>query len=163
MRMPRGYKQSNTVLSLNKALYGLRISPLLWQRHFTEFLTKLGFIPVPHEPCCMIKDGVIIFFYVDDIILAYGKKREETAKALIQELETEYSLTGGDDLQWFLGLEVIRDRDQRKIWLSQAAYIDKITQLVREKDRQIRCDTPMSKVELLPNKAFATASEINLY
>ena len=83
MRMPRRYKQSNTVLSLNKALYGLRISLLLWQRHFTKFLTKLGFILVPHKLCCIIKNSVVIFFYVDDIILAYRKKREETAKALI--------------------------------------------------------------------------------
>ena len=29
MRMPRGYKKKGTILRVQKALYGLRISPLL--------------------------------------------------------------------------------------------------------------------------------------
>ncbi|KAK1912876.1 hypothetical protein P3342_004812 [Pyrenophora teres f. teres] len=71
MRMPRGYQKPGTLLKVQKALYGLRISPLLWQKEFTATLTKIGFQQVPQEPCCMIKDGVIIFFYVDDIIIAH--------------------------------------------------------------------------------------------
>jgi hypothetical protein len=38
MRMPDGHRKPNTVLKLNKALYGLRISPLLWQKEFTNTL-----------------------------------------------------------------------------------------------------------------------------
>jgi hypothetical protein len=30
MRMPHSYRKPNTALKLNKALYGLRILPLLW-------------------------------------------------------------------------------------------------------------------------------------
>ena len=43
MRMPYGYQKPGTILKLQKALYGLRISPALWQRDFTATLTKLGF------------------------------------------------------------------------------------------------------------------------
>ena len=35
-------------------------------------------------------------------------------------------MISGEDLQWFLGIEVIRDRARGLIWLSQTAYIDKI-------------------------------------
>ena len=77
MRMPHGYRKPGTILQVNKALYGLRVSPLLWQKEFTSTLKALGFQTVPHEPCCLIKDGIFVFFYVDDIILAYDKKKEQ--------------------------------------------------------------------------------------
>ncbi|KAJ3454849.1 hypothetical protein MRS44_013449 [Fusarium solani] len=76
MRMPPGYRKPGMILMLQKALYGLRESPLLWQRDLTATLHELGFKTVPHEPCCMTKGGIIFFFYVDDIVLAYRKERE---------------------------------------------------------------------------------------
>jgi hypothetical protein len=74
----------------------------------------------------MKRDGVILFFYVDDIVLAFRKGKQEEAKDAVRQLQTRYTLTGGDDLQWFLGIAIIRDRRKRRIWLSQASYIDKI-------------------------------------
>ncbi|KAF7565077.1 hypothetical protein PtrM4_045110 [Pyrenophora tritici-repentis] len=161
MRMPPGYRKQGTILQLNKALYGLRISPLLWQRHFTAFLLEIGFSPVPHEPCCMIRDGVFTFFYVDDIILASSKRHAEVARKVEEELKQRYNLTGGKDLQWFLGVEVIRDREKRKIWLSQKAYVEKIARLATNKDQ--RHNTPMARVELVAREGLATPGEINLY
>jgi hypothetical protein len=161
IRMPHGYRKPGTVLQVNKALYGLRISPVLWQKEFTSTLKTLNFQVVPHEPCCLIKDGIIIFFYVDDIILAYSKQMETEVQQAVQRLRDKYSITGGDDLQWFLGVEVIRNREQRKIQLLQAAYADKISRLVDRKD--IRHDTPMAAIELKPREGLATPSEINKY
>jgi hypothetical protein len=56
----------------------------LWQKEFTSILKKLGFEDVPREPCCMIKQGVIIFFYVDDVIVAYPKGQQQKAESAIQ-------------------------------------------------------------------------------
>lgn len=161
MRMPRGYQKPGTILQVNKALYGLRISPLLWQREFTTTLKALGFQTVPHEPCCLIKDGVIIFFYVDDIILAYHKEKEQEAQQAIKSLQDKYTFTGGNDLQWFLGMEVIRDRTRHTIQLSQAAYSDKISRLADKTN--LRHDTPMAAIELKPRKGLATPADINKY
>ena len=161
MRMPRGYSRAGTVLQLHKALYGLRISPLLWQREFTSTLRDMGFETVPHEPCCLIKDGVIIFFYVDDIIVAYNKDQKQAANTAITEISAKFSLTGGKDLQWFLGIEIIRDRPNQKLWLSQASYIDKISRLVDHHD--IRHETPMAAIELLPRTGLASKAEVNRY
>ncbi|KAK1912695.1 hypothetical protein P3342_004631 [Pyrenophora teres f. teres] len=133
---------------------------LLWQKDITEYLTSMGFLTVPHEPCCMIRDGVFIFFYVDDIILGNHPDKREAADKAVEELRKKYTYRRRT-LKWFLGLEVIRDYEAQKIWLSQAAYIDKITRLVT--DRTIRHDTPMSRAELLPRTDLATAAEINLY
>jgi hypothetical protein len=161
MRMPKGYQKKGTILKVEKALYGLRISPMLWQKEFTTTLKALGFQAVPHEPCCMIKDGIIIFFYVDDIILAYSQCRTEEANQAVKLLQNKYTMTGGDDLQWFLGVEVIRDRKQGLIQLSQAAYVDKVHQLADKQD--LRHDTPMSAMELKPSTLLSTPAKTNKY
>ena len=134
MRMPPGYRKRGQILHLKKALYGLREAPLLWQKEFTATLKKLGFEMVPHEPCCYKRKGILIFFYVDDIVVAYGKKQQKEVDEAIRSLRGIYHLTGGKDLQWFLGVEVIRDRRKRLCWLCQSDYIDKLANLVSKKD-----------------------------
>jgi hypothetical protein len=121
MRMPPGYRRPGRILKLNRALYGLRRSPYLWQQHLSKTLKELGFQIISHEPCCAIKNGIIVFFYVDDIVFAYCKKDEQIAESIVQELKSKYKLTGGDDLRWFLEIEVIRDRSKKLIWLSQSS------------------------------------------
>jgi hypothetical protein len=73
MEMPPGYRRAGKILSLKKALYGLRKSPLLWYKEFAKTLSILGFSPVKQEPCCFTKQGIFIFFYVDDIVIACKK------------------------------------------------------------------------------------------
>jgi gamma-glutamylcyclotransferase (GGCT)/AIG2-like uncharacterized protein YtfP len=98
MRMPPGYRKPGTILKLDRALYGLRISPLLWQRELTRTLHELGFESVPHEPCCFSKDGILLFFYVDDIVLACSKSQRAEARELLKGLKERYYLTGGNNL-----------------------------------------------------------------
>lgn len=161
MRMPPGYRKPGIILKLQKALYGLRESPLLWQKDFTATLRGLGFDTVPHEPCCMTKGGIIIFYYVDDIVLAYRKERESEIQSIMKELQKQYKLTGGKPLQWFLGIEVIRDREKKLIWLSQSDYLDKIANLADRTDR--RHETPMRREELMPYEDRASLSSIRSY
>jgi hypothetical protein len=161
MSMPKGYSKPGRILKLNKALYGLRASPLLWQKEFGSTLQGLGYEPVPHEPCCYMKNGIIVFFYVDDVVLAYRKAQEQEAQELVNALQQKYELTGGHELQWFLGIQVIRSRQQRLIWLSQSAYIEKISKLADNKD--LPCRTPIASMELFPNDRLSTMPEIRRY
>ena len=164
MKMPPGHRRQGTILKLNKALYGLRKSPLLWQKELTRTLVDLGFTSIPHEPCCFIKGGIIIFFYVDDIVLAYRKHQEGEVSGLISGLKDRYALTGGGSLQWFLGIEILRDRAKKLIWLSQSSYIDKIANLASTKtDQTIKVRVPMGKEELLPSEEIATKAECTVY
>jgi hypothetical protein len=160
MRLPPGHRKAGKILKLNRALYGLRKSPALWQKAFGKVLRELGFQPIPHEPCCLARDGILIFFYVDDIVFAFRKNQETQARGLINQLKKRYKLTGGDELQWFLGIEVIRDREQKLIWLSQSAYIDKISNLADT--RQVD-QTPMSREELLSYTERAPNHVVNRY
>lgn len=122
MRLPEGYGKTGIILRVDKALYGLRQSPLRWLEELTGTLQELGFEQVKSEPCCYTRNGIILFFYVDDIVIAAPKGRATEVKEIAREVQQRYQLTGGSELRWFLGIEVIRDREKGRIWLSQASY-----------------------------------------
>ncbi|KAL8310867.1 hypothetical protein RB597_001710 [Gaeumannomyces tritici] len=160
MEMPAGYRKAGQVLKLLRALYGLRESPLLWQKEFSSTLSSFGFSPVPHEPCSFIGKGILIFFYVDDLVVVYRDSHAAEAKGVVSSLRHKYSLTGGDELQWFLGIRVLRDRQRRRIWLNQTSYIEKIHALAEDKKS---FDTPMGLTELQPNNQMAEHCRVKLY
>lgn len=160
MKMPPGHRRNGTILKLNKALYGLRNSPQLWYKELTQALKRIGFKAIPQEPCCFIKNGIILFFYVDDIVVAFRKHQEVEARSLIEQLRAKYKMTGGNNLQWFLGIEILRDREKRLIWLSQSSYIDKIANLAQTTQAS---RTPMDKTELSLYEDVAANKSIHAY
>ena len=96
---------------------------------------------------------------MDDIILAYPKEKGRDADQIITSLRDKYALTGGDDLQWFLGIEITRSWQQKLIQLSQSSYIKKISQLTEQTN--LWHNTLMASVEQVPFKGLATALEVN--
>ena len=85
-----GYKEKRKILYLYKALYGLKKLPLLWQRHFKSSLIKMGFNTVPHKPYYIIKKGVLIFFYINNIVFIFRKNKTGIIKGVIRELKIKY-------------------------------------------------------------------------
>jgi len=79
MRIPSGHKNPKKILQLQKALYSLRQLLLLWQKELTSTLLALKFQTISHKPYILIKSGILIFFYANDIVLAYRKKNTVTA------------------------------------------------------------------------------------
>ena len=151
MRMPPGYGKLNTVVRLNKVLYGLRRSPILWQTKFTGVLRNMGFTEVPQEPCVMKRGGIICFFYVDDIVFAYRKKDSEAMTEAVDEMQNHFQLNPIGELKWFLGMHIFRDRPKRSLWLSQQAYIEKLAnKFITEPKSDKWPLTPMAEEELFP-------------
>jgi hypothetical protein len=66
------------------------------------------------------------------------------------------------ELSWFLGIQVIRDRMQKKLWLCQDSYIKKIATTFHLTDRKPPA-TPLATEKLTLNIEQATAQEIYLY
>jgi hypothetical protein len=116
--MPPGYREGGQILQLNKALFRLRRSLLLWQKKLTITLIALRFEPVLHKPCCLTKNSILVFFYMDDIVFTYWKDYKKEATKLIQKLDSQYKLSGGRELQWFLGINILYDYANKQIWLS---------------------------------------------
>jgi hypothetical protein len=56
-----------------------------------------------------------VLFYVDDVQVLYYKDDELYAIKIIKEMKAAYELRDMGNVEWFLGVRVIRDRAARKI------------------------------------------------
>jgi hypothetical protein len=69
---PHGFEQSEKCLRLKRALYGLRKSPRLWLKYFATTLSRLGLKAIPGQLYIYTNfNGIIIFFYIDDVCFIY--------------------------------------------------------------------------------------------
>jgi Reverse transcriptase (RNA-dependent DNA polymerase) len=162
-KFPDGFEQPNSCLLLLRALYGLHCSPLLWLQELATTLKELGLKEVAGEPCLFINDdGVLVFFYVDDIVLLCRSGALPQLHKLRRALMQRYEMRDLGKLSWFFGIRVIRDRGQRTLWLCQNSYIRKIATTFHLTDRKPPA-TPLAIEELTPNTEQATAQEIYLY
>ena len=160
---PPGYRKPGHCLLLNKALYGLRKSPRLWLKLLGATLIKLGLYSVPDQPCIYTTyDGIIFFFYVDDIGIVFHSSKRVEANRIVQALIKEFEFRVLGEINWFLGIRVIRDRASRTVWLCQDAYIERIAKNF-DCTHWKRVDTPGSNDRLQASTINATADEIRAY
>ncbi|PHH87415.1 hypothetical protein CDD83_8907 [Cordyceps sp. RAO-2017] len=131
VQFPDGYRRKGWVLKLLRALYGLRRSPLLWQKDLTAAFEKLGLKQSQEEPCLFTDNWLTVFFFVDDIVLLHRTKHRKAADEFIAKLKAQYEMNDLGELKWFLGIRVLRDRTARKLWLCQDSYIEKIANQYR--------------------------------
>ena len=164
--MPEGYKKGrkDMVLKLRKALYGLRKSPKLWFIEISATLRRLGLIPVPDEPCLFVHPTkpILIFFYVDDILLMATKPHLTDLEELATNLANTYEIRRMKEFNQFLNIRIIRDRPNRRLYLSQDQYIDKLVTQFNQEYAKLPF-TPLSGQDLKPFEGEATLGEINAY
>lgn len=87
-------------------------------------LGLLGFKVVYEDVCLMVSpDGILVIFYVDDIILASPKGMKQRAADVAAKLAEHWELRTMGEAKWFLGIRILRDRQKQAIWLCQDAYI----------------------------------------
>ncbi len=111
MRLPDGLRldKMKYVCRVNKAIYGLRISPRRWYLKI-EDLQKLGLRQSVHEPCLFYERGensfVILTVYVDDLLVTgTDTARVEYLKQKIKEI---YEIKDLGVMKRFLGMDVER-------------------------------------------------------
>ena len=86
---PPGYEHLGPCLQVLRALYGLRRSPRLWHDEFVKTLKEFGLQPITGQLCLFTNGSIILFFYVDDIVLL-GRNLEDIQdlkKALMSRYE----------------------------------------------------------------------------
>ncbi|KAI0998111.1 hypothetical protein K3495_g10080 [Podosphaera aphanis] len=125
--VPDGVQDNiGSISEVQLTLYGLKESPLLWYEELKKALIKLGLRSVPGFPCFYTNTWLILFVYVDDIVMAFHRTNMHLHLDMEQKLKDLYDLKVLDDIAWFLGIRVIRDRQIHKTWLVQVAFIDKV-------------------------------------
>ncbi|KAK9061505.1 hypothetical protein SSX86_018687 [Deinandra increscens subsp. villosa] len=126
LKQPQGFVDSTKpdyVCKLHKSLYGLKQAPRVWFTRFSSAMHRLGFTGSKTDPSLFIyhRQATVLYLlvYVDDIILTGNNTA--AINFVISQLSSELSLKDMGDLDYFLGLEIIkRDKD---ILLSQQKYI----------------------------------------
>ncbi|EKG09416.1 Integrase catalytic core [Macrophomina phaseolina MS6] len=158
MTLPHG-----KILLLKKALYGLKESPALWQKHFQATLKDLGLEPVPDAPCLYANEHLFVFFFVDDIIMAFAKKDEAFAHAFEQDLFQRYEMRKIGEVQWFLALRIVRDRNKGLLWLSQESYLTSLKAKYNVKESSVATPLPAEDPPTPNDDAHATPQDIHTY
>ena len=122
---PHGLKGSEGKLCrLRKALYGLKQSPRIWYDTLANFMKEQGFFPTASDPGIFAKGLLFVAIYVDDLLIA-GASLDEIS-ALKTALSARFEMSDLGECRFYLGMEIIRDRPNRTLRLSQAGYLAKI-------------------------------------
>ncbi|KAE8705939.1 putative ribonuclease H protein [Hibiscus syriacus] len=117
------------LLWLNKSLYDLKQAPRCWYKRFDSIIMCLGYNRLNVDPCAYFKrsgdnDFVILLLYVDDMLVAGPNK--DHIEELKAQLAREFEMKDLRSANKILGMQIYRDRSNRKIWLSQKNYLKKI-------------------------------------
>jgi hypothetical protein len=149
MAQPEGFAapgQEHLVCRLKKSLYGLKQSPRQWYQKLHSTFVDLGFSRCASDHCVWVwaKDGikVIIPAYVDDLTIACNNN--PALKRIKEELSSRYKMRDLGPIKYILGIEVIRDRANRKMFLSQRKHIGDILDRFNLADSR-PVSTPLSK------------------
>lgn len=101
-----GEQASESVLSLNKSLYGLVDAPMYWYNHLVTKMDMVGLKPSPLDPCMFYGRGMIMLSYVDDCLF-FGPDQKEIDKVIQDIKGLGMTLTVEDDTAYaFLGVDV---------------------------------------------------------
>lgn len=94
--------------------------------------TEMGLHQIPGEPCLFTNgNGVIFFFYVDDIVIASRPDQRHNVDFYVRCLMEMFEIRNLDAMKFFLEVRIIRDREQGTVSMVQDTYMEK---LVKEYD-----------------------------
>jgi len=111
---------------LKKSLYGLKQASRQWYKRFDSFMIRQGYCRSQYDDCIYFQNGSFIYLllYVDDMLIA------SRDKSLIQKLKTqlsnEFDMKELGAAKKILGMEIRRDRQAGKLFLSQQNYIERV-------------------------------------
>jgi hypothetical protein len=121
MSVPEG-----SVLKLRKALYGLKQAPRCFDKVLDGWLKSEGFQPNSADPYLYSYSQGDVFMmltvHVDDQLIA-GNSRS-ALDAFKSRLNARFPCTDHGEVNYFLGMNIIRDRENRKLWISQEHYVE---------------------------------------
>jgi hypothetical protein len=130
IEIPKGFfsEEKDTVLLLERSLYGLVQAPKLWYEHLKDNLIARGFTPSEFDPCLFISKKVICVVYVDDCL--FFSSKQEYVDDIITSLRKDMTLTiEGNDIAKFLGINYSKS-DANTYCLTQTGLTQKVIDTV---------------------------------
>jgi Reverse transcriptase (RNA-dependent DNA polymerase) len=132
MVQPEGFEvkeKDNMICKLKKSLYGLKQAPRQWYKKFETFMMSHGYQRTKADPCIYFKrlaneKFLILLLYVDDILIA--GQDAQMIDMLKKEMSKSFNMKDMGQARQILGMQIIRDRKTRRLWLSQEKYIERV-------------------------------------
>ncbi|KAF0729711.1 hypothetical protein Ae201684_012771 [Aphanomyces euteiches] len=130
MAQPEGFvdhDRPNDVCLLKKSLYGLKQAPRQWHKKLHEFLRSINFKQCFKDQCVYVKSNsqigttTYLAVYVDDIVIAVRDKTELTSTTDL--IKTSFEVTNKGELEYILGIHVIRDRSLKTLRIHQEKFV----------------------------------------
>jgi reverse transcriptase-like protein len=100
----------------------------------------MGLVCLMEDMCVFSNEYIVVIFFVDDIIPIYHPHNHHKYEEFKLAFQSKYRMRNMGDLQWFLGIRVV---ENRKLWLCQDSFVEKITHRFHLEDRKPP-STPMS-------------------
>ena len=140
MQQPEGFEEKrkeDLVCKLKKSLYGLKQAPRQWYKKFDSFMVGHGYRRTAADYCVYFKrypgeKFIILLLYVDDMLIV-GQDRAQISK-LKEELAESFEMKDLGPAKQILGMEITRDRKNRRLWLSQERYVERILERFNMKE-----------------------------
>jgi hypothetical protein len=146
---PPGFSNGgNQVCRLNKALYGLKQAPRAWYQKLDATLAKHGYKPCMSDAGIYIserpgEEPMFLVLFVDDMLLIC--KELSRVLAFKDAIASEFAIHDLGEVKDFLGCQVVRDRPNRRLYMSSTMKIDALVESFDLEGETRKVETPMSK------------------
>ena len=150
MRQPEGFiHDPNKVCKLNKSIYGLKQSAMLWNQTLLDFMKQQNLKQSSKDPCLFIRNEssnmLYVLIWVDDIICASSSK--QILSQFKDNFSKSFKIKDIGPLAWFLGIAFHQTNDY--ISMNQKLYINNILNrfgMANCKPRSLPCDPNVHKL-----------------
>jgi hypothetical protein len=146
-KAPRGWPGTKfgQFLRVVKAIYGLRRAPKAWNDKLKARFSELGFTQCIADECLFMKETtngwIIVGVFVDDILLFSNPLDSVVLEGVITSLASQWPINDLGAAQRVLGMDLVRDRNNRTLLIKQESYIIKLLKAYGMQDCR-SVDTP---------------------
>lgn len=143
MAQPEGFQivgKEDWVCKLKRSLYGLKQAPRQWYLKFDNFMERTGYRKCEMDHCCYVKkfksSYIILLLYVDDMLIA-GADMKEIIK-LKKQMSEEFEMKDLGPAKQILGMNIVRNKKDGSLTLSQEKYIGKVLERFKMNDEKTK-------------------------
>ncbi|KAJ3568720.1 hypothetical protein NP233_g5535 [Leucocoprinus birnbaumii] len=131
MEQPKGFEEpgkENWVWELRKGLYGMKQSGRVWNKTLNDALDGWKFERLLSEPCGFRREspeGIVdACVHVDDFL--FTPSNEGACNRFLADVGSTWEFKDLGEAKFCVGIAFTRDREAKKIGLSQTALIEKV-------------------------------------
>ncbi|KAL9249654.1 Retrovirus-related Pol polyprotein from transposon TNT 1-94-like protein [Drosera capensis] len=132
MEQPDGFRvkgKEDFVCKLKKSLYVLKQAPRKWYKKFESVICGQGYRKTTSDHCVLVNkffngNFIILLLYVDDMLIV-GKDISRINR-LKKQLGESFAMKDMGHVKHILGIRIVCERKEKKLWLSQKHYIERV-------------------------------------